>query len=73
MHLFDWRHAGLAEGFPEGITAVKVKPQSKDSPLEEVYSGWHFRSKETKALQADDIENPGIPLGRAGRGVVEQG
>lgn len=52
--------AGLAEGFPEGITAVKVKPQSKDSPLEEVYSGWHFRSKETKALQADDIENPGF-------------
>lgn len=53
-------HAWSASGVPEGVTAVQVKPQTADSPLEEVYSGWHFRSKETQALQSDDIENPGF-------------
>lgn len=47
------------EGLPEGVTAIKVAPPSKDHPLEEIYSGWHFRTQETQSLQQDDFENPG--------------
>lgn len=43
---------------PAGVTAVKAKPAAKDSPFEELYSGWHFRSQETQALQQDDFDNP---------------
>ncbi len=35
-----------------------VKP-GKDSPLDEVWSGYHFAKKETQALQDDDFDNPG--------------
>ena len=28
--------------------------------LDEVFSGWNFRTKETQALQLDDFENPGM-------------
>ncbi|MEC7962010.1 MAG: sulfur oxidation c-type cytochrome SoxA, partial [Pseudomonadota bacterium] len=28
--------------------------------LDEVISGWHFRSDETQALQMDDFDNPGL-------------
>lgn len=44
---------------PEGVTAIKVDPPTKDHPLEEIYSGWHFRATETQQLQQDDFENPG--------------
>lgn len=47
------------EGLPEGVTAVKAAPPSKDHPLEEILSGWTFRTPETQALQQDDFENPG--------------
>jgi sulfur-oxidizing protein SoxA len=29
-------------------------------PLDEVISGWHYREKETRALEADSIENPAM-------------
>ncbi len=37
-----------------------MKPQSPDSPFEEVVSGLYFRSKETQEMQADDFNNPGF-------------
>ncbi len=55
--------AGFAisgESLPEGVTAVKAEPPSKDHPLGELISGWHFRSPETQALQQDDFDNPGF-------------
>lgn len=47
------------DGLPNGISKVMVKPATNDGPLDEIFSGWHFRSKETKNLQKDDFENPG--------------
>ena len=29
-------------------------------PLDEVISGWHFRTPETRAMEADSFENPGM-------------
>lgn len=31
-----------------------------DGALSEVLSGWHFRDTETRAMQADDFDNPGM-------------
>jgi sulfur-oxidizing protein SoxA len=28
--------------------------------LKEIYSGWHFRGAETRAMEADDFDNPGM-------------
>ncbi len=44
----------------EGYTAVV--PASEDHPLDEIISGYDFRSSETQSLQADDFENPGFLL-----------
>lgn len=52
--------ATATDDLPSGITAIKVKPTTKDSPLSEIISGWHFRSPETKKLQLDDFDNPGF-------------
>jgi len=41
----------------ELATHVKGGP---DSPLDELFSGWVFRTEETQALQLDDFENPGM-------------
>lgn len=43
------------------VLASKVKGP-KGGPLEEVISGWHFRSPETQALETDDFENPAMPF-----------
>lgn len=52
--------SGYALALPEGVETVEVKPTSKDHPLDEIYSGWHFRTPETQALQQDDFDNPGF-------------
>jgi len=52
--------ASSQDSLPAGITAIKAAPPSKDHPLEELFSGWHFRSPETQALQKDDFDNPGF-------------
>lgn len=57
------------ESFPEGVTAIKVAPPTKDHPLSKIISGWDFRSKETKALQQDDFENPGMLWVERGEGL----
>lgn len=31
-----------------------------DHPLDEVISGWHYRTPETRALEADSFDNPGM-------------
>ncbi len=36
-----------------------VKPTSKDHPLEEIWSGYHFSKKGTKETQDNDFDNPG--------------
>lgn len=35
-------------------------PAHLSDALDEVISGWHFRSDETQALQMDDFDNPGM-------------
>jgi len=44
-----------------GETEIRVRaPAPEGSPLPELISGWVFRSAETRALQADDFDNPGM-------------
>lgn len=40
--------------------SAALKPASKDSPLSEIWSGYHFASKETRAMQDDDFGNPAM-------------
>ncbi|CUH77817.1 sulfur oxidation c-type cytochrome SoxA [Tropicibacter naphthalenivorans] len=42
------------------ITTKAAAPQHLDGVLDEVISGWHFRSDETQALEMDDFDNPGM-------------
>ncbi|MEY8842334.1 sulfur oxidation c-type cytochrome SoxA, partial [Cribrihabitans sp. XS_ASV171] len=35
-------------------------PAHLQDSFDTIYSGWHFRSDETQALQADDFENPAM-------------
>lgn len=51
--------ANSQDSLPVGVTSIKVAAPSKDHPLDELYSGWHFRSPETQSLQQDDFDNPG--------------
>lgn len=37
-----------------------MKPVAKDSPLSEIFSGYHYATKETRAMQDDDFENPAM-------------
>lgn len=37
-----------------------IKPAAKDHPLDELWSGYHFTTKETKGMQDDDFANPGM-------------
>jgi sulfur-oxidizing protein SoxA len=43
-----------------------IKAPSKDHPLQDIISGYHFRTKETQALQDDDLQNPGFLETEAG-------
>jgi len=46
----------------EEITMVTrtAAPAHVSDVLDEVISGWHFRGTETRAMQADDFDNPGM-------------
>ena len=35
-------------------------PAHLDGAVDEIMSGWHFRGTETRAMQADDFDNPGM-------------
>ena len=39
---------------------VTHAPAPEGHPLPELFSGWRYRTPETRALQADDFENPGL-------------
>lgn len=43
----------------EMVTRTAAPAHIADS-LDEVMSGWHFRGTETRAMQADDFDNPGM-------------
>jgi len=42
----------------EEVKRKSQKPLSADNPLDEIISGYEFRSSRTQALQDDDFENP---------------
>lgn len=41
------------------VTKTAAPDHLKDN-LDEIYSGWVFREKDTQAMQADDFDNPGM-------------
>ena len=41
-----------------GVIKTRAAAPAFAENLDTVYSGWHFRSGETQALQMDDFENP---------------
>ncbi|MDU8929072.1 sulfur oxidation c-type cytochrome SoxA [Alisedimentitalea sp. MJ-SS2] len=49
----------VVNGDMEMVTKTKAAAHL-DGALDEAISGWHFRSDETQALQADDFDNPGM-------------
>lgn len=44
------------------ITTKAPAPAHLSDSLDEVMSGWHFRSDETQAMEMDDFDNPGMIL-----------
>ncbi|MEI4232297.1 sulfur oxidation c-type cytochrome SoxA [Roseovarius sp. D22-M7] len=42
------------------MTTWTEAPDAVEGKLPEVISGWHFRGTETRAMQADDFDNPGM-------------
>ncbi|WP_050524516.1 sulfur oxidation c-type cytochrome SoxA [Pseudorhodobacter wandonensis] len=46
----------------DGTEIVTRAPASAhlDGALPELYSGWHFRDADTRAMEADDFDNPGM-------------
>jgi len=50
----------------EELTMTTKVPSADGHPIDTLYSGWHYRTPETRALEADSFSNPGM-LG------VEQG
>lgn len=49
-----------AELVVEGEPIVTKLDAPDDHPLDELLSGWRFRTAETQALQTDDFDNPGM-------------
>ncbi|MCY4207300.1 MAG: sulfur oxidation c-type cytochrome SoxA [Roseovarius sp.] len=63
--------AGMASAGPDNdvlvingeltmTTRAAVPEHMADTPLDELLSGWHYRTDETQSLQADDFDNPGM-------------
>lgn len=51
--------APFAIAEPDGKSA-SIEPASKDHPLEELWSGYHFAKRDTQKMQDDDFENPAM-------------
>lgn len=49
-----------AELVIDGVTLVTRAPAPDHVPLNEIISGWVYRSAETQAMQMDDFDNPGM-------------
>lgn len=50
----------------EEIPITTRAPAVEGHPLKEVISGWNFRTKETRELEADSFQNPGMLTVEAG-------
>jgi len=45
----------------DGEMEIKTRVAApEDHPFDEIISGWHYRTKETRALEADSFQNPGM-------------
>lgn len=44
----------------EEVELTSRAPAPEGHPLDEVISGWHYRTEETRALQMDSFANPGM-------------
>ncbi|MGB7319722.1 MAG: sulfur oxidation c-type cytochrome SoxA [Planktotalea sp.] len=55
----------VINGETEMVTKTAA-PAHLSDVLDEVMSGWHFRSDETQAMQLDDFDNPGMVFVEAG-------
>ena len=42
------------------MTTITAAPEHLDGALEQLISGWHYRSEGTRAMQMDDFENPAM-------------
>jgi sulfur-oxidizing protein SoxA len=49
----------ILNGETEIVTRTAA-PAAVEGALDEVISGWHYRGTETRAMQADDFDNPGM-------------
>lgn len=49
----------VLNGETEIVTHTEAAPDYIDG-LSEQYSGWHFREDDTRVMQADDFDNPGM-------------
>lgn len=50
----------VINGEIEMITKAPAPAHMADTPIDQIMSGWHFRSDETQALEMDDFDNPGM-------------
>lgn len=42
------------------LVTKTAAPAHLDGALSEIYSGWHFRDDDTRAMEKDDFDNPGM-------------
>lgn len=49
-----------AELVIDGVTLITRAPAPEHMNIDEIISGWVFRSEETQAMQMDDFDNPGM-------------
>ena len=42
------------------MTTIAAAPDHLEGALDQIASGWHYRSETTRAMQADDFENPAM-------------
>ena len=53
--------------------STHVAKAEAGNPLGELFSGWLYRTKETRALQLDDFDNPSFVFVDDGEALVCQG
>ena len=56
----------IINGETELVTKAPLPAHMEDANMDQIMSGWHFRSDETQALEMDDFDNPGMIFVDAG-------
>jgi len=56
----------IINGETEMTTKAPLPAHMEDANMDQIMSGWHFRSDETQALEMDDFDNPGMIFVDAG-------